>query len=990
LLGKLTEETVSYSRTYSVSREGGTDYDGYRRTDYSGITSKGATSTGGTLKQKLPNDVSQSICVLSVDFDGFLVSPIEDYFPNGSSLKFASVVTRLCVKPGSLNAYEQLNKQKNVAANLKTFLEANKDDCNRIAVISAESLRICHEEISYRVTWERSIADTVRVIKRAISLSVCDSAPALPLLGQCEWIVVTFSNDAALIVNVESLRRHTGDDVACTEDTKANGSPNRDDSVCHFVSFPHGIEHDFRNGFTGRTRGTETLVTTSIALTLARSSDPSQKTGNIFVSELSQAVTLGLKASRHLQAHAWVTVEEAFSEVAKGTLIANPKEDLERVLAKLQDNWGPRHPSVTGANGGSTSSDSTIYLWNRLQSARFIVRYQAQFFGTKYSALKARVITWPYGDLAEILYDGFPTYGSFPPTAFSLQEGRSLIYKQTNNVANAWMRAGWLSLSQIPLSKIFVRSTNQPVSDPNQPESGCKYTFPPSEHDRNWWSLLEVALENMAAFIDASLTKYHVQRQPNVRDIKRLVKDEFFHSLAVLGWNELNARSESSQYSWLRFDIRLIYRVLKKIQAEVTDEPFYCEKIGAILNELNDNYLLQVTLIDDQKNIINDFFSKNNEIEFTKYVGSIIAPSSTPKRLLHTIPELQIGDLYSIDRRDIQSFREIRERLINYQTGDLKRPLNIGVFGSPGNGKSFAVQQILREVYKGIKEVEFLEYNLAQFSQPSDLTDAFRQIQNVALSGRMPVAFWDEFDTQRDNMPLGWLSYFLGPMQDGKFFVDRSLRTLPQCIFIFAGSMFPSFGAMSILDRAARHRGIKVVCTDKVPACEKTLNVEPDGKVGRFSCDDWLKAKGSDFASRLTGVLDISGISPSSSIKILKATVNEEGVSPENFEGLMYPALPSDEEGYLVRRALAIRYICAKHARWLFDENNQLAIADSVVEAILQKGEDYEHGMRSLESIFLMSSLHGRVKIDKSVVPTSSQLRIHAGQGLFKSSYNDD
>jgi len=45
------------------------------------------------------------------------------------------------------------------------------------------------------------------------------------------------------------------------------------------------------------------------------------------------------------------------------------------------------------------------------------------------------------------------------------------------------------------------------------------------------------------------------------------------------------------------------------------------------------------------------------------------------------------------------------------------------------------------------------------------LNGAFHQVRDLALSGRTPVVFWDEFDSRE----LLWLQYLLAPMQDGRF-----------------------------------------------------------------------------------------------------------------------------------------------------------------------------------------------------------------------------
>ena len=106
--------------------------------------------------------------------------------------------------------------------------------------------------------------------------------------------------------------------------------------------------------------------------------------------------------------------------------------DLALAVSKLIREWHP-------------NSDTKLYLWNRLQSARFFGRYQHSLFGASPGGDRGGITCWPMGDIVEVLCAGHPTFGSFPPASFNLSEGRPEIEKQTQKVARAWSRAGWLS-----------------------------------------------------------------------------------------------------------------------------------------------------------------------------------------------------------------------------------------------------------------------------------------------------------------------------------------------------------------------------------------------------------------------------------------------------------------------------------------------------------------------------------------------------------------
>ena len=78
------------------------------------------------------------------------------------------------------------------------------------------------------------------------------------------------------------------------------------------------------------------------------------------------------------------------------------------------------------------------------------------------------------------------------------------------------------------------------------------------------------------------------------------------------------------------------------------------------------------------------------------------------------------------------------------------------------------------------------------------MVDAFHQVRDRALSGKMPLVFWDEFDVALEHQPLGWLRYFLSPMEDGEFQEGQLTHPIGRSIFVFAGGTSRSmehFGA---------------------------------------------------------------------------------------------------------------------------------------------------------------------------------------------------
>jgi hypothetical protein len=285
---------------------------------------------------------------------------------------------------------------------------------------------------------------------------------------------------------------------------------------------------------------------------------------------------------------------------------------------------------------------------------------------------------------------------------------------------------------------------------------------------------------------------------------------------------------------------------------------------------------------------------------------------------LRDVPLGQFGKLVTVDRREIEAFRSIRSLIREYCSQPVaKRPLSIAVFGAPGAGKSFGIVEVANSLQLGAP-VEKREFNLSQFRSPDELLDALHQVRDVGLSGSTPLVFWDEFDTSLNNQPLGWLRYFLAPMQDGKFQQGQITHPIGRAIFVFAGGTSET---MDAFDKGAQDVSFRAV-------------------------------KGPDFVSRLKGFVNILGPNP------------KEAAS---------------DPFYLIRRAILLRSIISRDARQFLhkrDGREILEIDSGVLRALLQTRR-YKHGVRSMESILSMSTLTGKRRFERSALPSEAQLELH-------------
>jgi hypothetical protein len=118
---------------------------------------------------------------------------------------------------------------------------------------------------------------------------------------------------------------------------------------------------------------------------------------------------------------------------------------------------------------------------------------------------------------------------------------------------------------------------------------------------------------------------------------------------------------------------------------------------------------------------------------------------------LKEIPRAEFGKLLTVDRQEIESFRSIGNLIVEYcEKESPDQPLSVAVFGPPGAGKSFGIKQMANSILPD--KIEELTFNLSQFDTEKELHDAFHQVRDAGLSGKIPLVFWDEFDTSMGTM----------------------------------------------------------------------------------------------------------------------------------------------------------------------------------------------------------------------------------------------
>ena len=299
-------------------------------------------------------------------------------------------------------------------------------------------------------------------------------------------------------------------------------------------------------------------------------------------------------------------------------------------------------------------------------------------------------------------------------------------------------------------------------------------------------------------------------------------------------------------------------------------------------------------------------------------------------KLSPNVPVIEFGTdpvMYVVDRREIETYRTVRNMLCKAVAGGLEHPLCVAMFGPPGAGKTFTIRKIVESALQGQRKMRLHPINMAgekDFSRAKSIIDeAFKE---RGPDSDYPVVFFDEFDSAVEGVSLGWLKYFLAPMEDKG-----------NALFVFAGGTSFTYRDFTREDVSLNER-------------ERA---------------DFKMRKGPDFVSRLRGHIDILGpnkVDPTDDGYIIRRAITLRSMFEVSLSKLIVG------EDRVERTSSILEYV-----------------GEDLVNAMLDIPR-YKHSSRSMQAVIDMCVRLGGEKEGRyvsSTLPTQEQLDMHVDGAAF-------
>ena len=378
------------------------------------------------------------------------------------------------------------------------------------------------------------------------------------------------------------------------------------------------------------------------------------------------------------------------------------------------------------------------------------------------------------------------------------------------------------------------------------------------------------------------------------------------------------------------------------------------------------------------------------------------------------VPYAKFSKVISFDKIEIEQLRDIERSIIDYnKSTDLGSPLCIAVFGEPGSGKSYTIEEMAKDIFPAEK-CTITTFNISQMKSADELIDSFRLIQNDVLKDKLPIVFWDEFDSMYEQEELGWLKYFLSPMQSGKFLYNQVEYKIGRCIFIFAGGTCATHKAF--IDKCKETGMKKVKAPDFLGRLKATLDIpslsrprdriinDIEEKLQRDSVEVYESIIKKNLENHIKGFVARNEktseiIEKYAQFEALHNKTNDKDIYEDLFDKEDYKYIKNEiikntpkiletlvnnkysKFSYIFKRAMVLRQNLLKILNK--KDTDELKIEDPILNAFLMV-DKYYYDARSM--IAIMSSFHITYKeftVRTSGIPSSQQLSLHTNEKDF-------
>ncbi|GLA09355.1 hypothetical protein AnigIFM60653_011434 [Aspergillus niger] len=299
-----------------------------------------------------------------------------------------------------------------------------------------------------------------------------------------------------------------------------------------------------------------------------------------------------------------------------------------------------------------------------------------------------------------------------------------------------------------------------------------------------------------------------------------------------------------------------------------------------------------------------------------------------------------------------------------------------------------------------------IDVDISKMSHYDQLKDKFYEIRDKTLAGDIPLVFFREFDSNFGDEKLGWLKYFLAPMQDGEFFDHGHRHPLGRAIFVFEQGTehfngFPEtdlnsslFPGAKLPDFVSRLRG-QIQIGNKQAEDEQPEDEQPEDE--QPGAGDTQTEPGNIYQpleNIFTWYLSDNKANKPLSIGLFQNIPDPHRKVKEDFRtalkgyvDILGPSQLGDQDMnyFPIRRAILLRSMLERIFK--FAKGKPIEMDTGVRNALLFT-PTVLHGARSLESILSMSKINAGNPIKVNDICKEDQRKLHVKDPKFEQYLN--